>query len=155
MEKTLCKGDVVCSGTREYRLLEDPVMNQDKLNWHVLAAEMNVPGDARRFMKYTLKDNVAAYLPLKRESKFRIRYPYIERVYDYFETSGPLGREAAFLIAEYEDGVDLREFICREGGQGEDTRFRNGSIFPICSSFCMRLIITAAITGRIRWCTGT
>lgn len=139
MEKTLCKGDVVCSGTREYRLLEDPVMNQDKLNWHVLVAEMNVPGDARRFMKYTLKDNVAAYLPLKRESKFRIRYPYIERVYDYFETSGPLGREAAFLIAEYEDGVDLREFICREGGQGEDTPVQERQYF----SYMLQLLYAA------------
>lgn len=121
MEKVLCKGDVVYNGTREYRILGEPVMNQDKLNWHVLVAEMNVPGDARRFMKYTLKDNVAAYLPLKRESKFRISYPYIERIYDYFETSQPLGKEAAFLIAEYEDGMDLREFYGLEGRPGEDT----------------------------------
>lgn len=115
MERVLQKGDIVSNGEHCYVLLEDPIENEMKNNWRVTVADSSEPGKTKRFMKYAYKNRKSACLLLKREGKFRIRHPYVERVLDFFETRLDDGSAVVCLIAEYVEGQNLRDYY-RENG---------------------------------------
>ncbi|HIT73601.1 MAG TPA: protein kinase [Candidatus Fimicola cottocaccae] len=107
----LLRDDCIYIGSEKYyRLIENSKEKKRTFCTTWSAVVEDVKSFKKYFLKYTMSDDKEGISVLKKESQFKMYYPYIEHIYGDFWGIDDDDNEIYGVLGEYIEGMTMREY---------------------------------------------